>query len=142
MTLQHEGHHQAALKPYDQDSYSGEWTTESMGKVKDFNLMLTEGFKGELEALHIDELAQRLTLGPYLTSIAITQVFEAIYCVDGVITISIDAGLTEKLHTGDMLLISNLDPALQIQAHLTSEADKKSVVIRATIFASSAASVK
>jgi environmental stress-induced protein Ves len=140
MTLQHEGHHQTVLKPYEQDSYSGEWTTQSFGKVEDFNLMMTDGYKGELQALHIDESAQTVILGPYLSTDDINQVFEAIYCVEGAITFSIDGGIAEQLQSGDMLLLSNIDPKRQFQAHFTSEAEKQSVIIRATIFASSIAS--
>ena len=49
--LEHEGHHNATLKAFEQDSFSGEWTTTSFGKVTDFNLMLAKGYKGKLEAI-------------------------------------------------------------------------------------------
>jgi len=37
--LIHEGHHSTVLKPYEQDSFSGNWSTKSIGKVRDFNVM-------------------------------------------------------------------------------------------------------
>ena len=39
LKLEHKNQHSAILKPYEQDSFLGEWTTRSRGKVKDFNVM-------------------------------------------------------------------------------------------------------
>ena len=33
LLLKHEGHHNAVLKAFEQDRFSGEWTTTSFGKV-------------------------------------------------------------------------------------------------------------
>ncbi|OBZ16984.1 HutD family protein [Bacillus sp. FJAT-26390] len=137
MLLRHEGYHQAVLKPYEQDSYSGEWTTQSFGKVKDFNLMLTEGNKGELQALFIDEHPQSMLLGPYLTVEQLSPIFEAFYCVDGTIDFSVDGGTAEKLYAGDMLLLSGIDSRQQLRVQLSSVDKQKSSVIQATLFASS-----
>ena len=48
LELVHEGHYTKHLKPYDQDLFSGEWSTRSKGKVTDFNLMLKGGATGSL----------------------------------------------------------------------------------------------
>src|SRR3954468_10995977 len=48
LELTHEGRYTKHLKPYDQDTFSGEWSTRSKGKVTDFNLMLKDGAKGLL----------------------------------------------------------------------------------------------
>ena len=37
--LHHEGHHSSLLKQYEQDCFKGDWTTKSIGKVRDFNVM-------------------------------------------------------------------------------------------------------
>jgi environmental stress-induced protein Ves len=62
MILEHEGHHQILLKPFEQDSYSGEWTTQSKGKAKDFNLMMAESCEGELRAISIQKEIHRQQL--------------------------------------------------------------------------------
>ena len=54
LLLKHEGHHNAVLKAFEQDSFSGEWTTTSFGKVIDFNLMMAQGYKGKLEAISVN----------------------------------------------------------------------------------------
>lgn len=38
--LEHEGRYKKLLKPFEQDCFSGDWTTRSRGKVIDFNLMM------------------------------------------------------------------------------------------------------
>lgn len=48
LELIHEGRCTKHLKPYDQDTFSGEWNTCSKGKVTDFNLMLKGGATGSL----------------------------------------------------------------------------------------------
>lgn len=39
LKLEHEGFHSAELGPFEQDQFSGNWTTKSIGKVTDFNVM-------------------------------------------------------------------------------------------------------
>ncbi len=51
--LIHEGRYTKHLKPYEQDTFSGEWDTRSKGKVTDFNLMLKDGATGALIHHHI-----------------------------------------------------------------------------------------
>ena len=48
LELIHEGRYTKHLKPYDQDTFSGEWSTRSRGRVTDFNLMLKSGATGSL----------------------------------------------------------------------------------------------
>jgi environmental stress-induced protein Ves len=48
LELIHEGRYTKHLEPYEQDVFSGEWTTFSKGKVTDFNLMLKDGATGSL----------------------------------------------------------------------------------------------
>ena len=48
LLLEHEGHHNATLKALEQDSFSGDWTTTSFGKVTDFNLMLAQRLQREI----------------------------------------------------------------------------------------------
>lgn len=47
--LFYEGYGEKVLAPYEQDRFDGGWNTVSVGKATDFNLMLREGTKGEVE---------------------------------------------------------------------------------------------
>lgn len=53
LELIHEGRYTKHMKPYEQDTFSGEWDTHSKGKVTDFNLMLKDGATGALIHHHI-----------------------------------------------------------------------------------------
>ena len=39
LKLEHAGHHSCELQPFEQDKFSGDWSTKSWGKVTDFNVM-------------------------------------------------------------------------------------------------------
>ncbi len=53
LKLEHIGHHECTLEPFQQDSFSGSWETKSYGKVVDFNLMMNHQCDGELEPIVI-----------------------------------------------------------------------------------------
>lgn len=55
LELIHEGRYTKHLRPYEQDTFSGEWSTRSKGKVTDFNLMLKDGAAGSLTHHHIGQ---------------------------------------------------------------------------------------
>ncbi len=55
LELVHEGRYTKHLKPFDQDVFSGEWSTRSKGRVTDFNLMLKAGAEGSLTHHHLQQ---------------------------------------------------------------------------------------
>jgi len=55
LELIHEGRYTRHLKPFDQDTFSGEWSTRSKGRVTDFNLMLKAGATGSLTHHHLEK---------------------------------------------------------------------------------------
>jgi len=57
-TLEHANHYSVDLKPFDKDSFKGEWTTKSYGSVVDFNLMTTDGCIGKINCLVIESRKQ------------------------------------------------------------------------------------
>jgi uncharacterized protein len=59
LKIQHYGHHNIKLNPYDIDEFEGEWVTKGFGKVTDFNLMMSEGVKGELGYIKITPLQKK-----------------------------------------------------------------------------------
>lgn len=52
LALTHEGHHGSNLGVFEQDSFLGDWTTRSLGRVTDFNVM-TRGCESSLEVLSL-----------------------------------------------------------------------------------------
>lgn len=105
--LEHKGQHECTLRPFDQDRFNGGWTTESHGKVIDFNLMMDENCEGELEAMHIEK-GQSTEISFYNKKDFSNNV-QALYCASGEMNIKINEGEL-KLYRGDMILIeSNTD---------------------------------
>tara|TARA_B110000046_G_C12822374_1_gene325965 strand:- start:26 stop:199 length:174 start_codon:yes stop_codon:yes gene_type:complete len=49
MNLAHKNQHNSDLSRFDVDRFDGAWETTSMGKCVDFNLMLREGFRGDVQ---------------------------------------------------------------------------------------------
>ena len=93
LELIHEGRYSKHLKPYDGDTFSGEWSTRSKGKVTDFNLMLKGGTEGSLTH-------QAIVPGNAATFIADTD-FCFVYIAEGSV-ISSDGSVAKS---GDLVQI-------------------------------------
>jgi environmental stress-induced protein Ves len=104
LELIHEGRYTKHLKPYDQDTFSGEWSTRSKGKVTDFNLMLKNGATGSLTH-------QQLEAGSSVAFTAKTTWY-FLYFASGMATLS--NGNTAK--TGDLIRIGS-EVNIQAQEH-------------------------
>lgn len=117
MILEHEGHHKRLLKRFDQDSFSGDWTTKSYGKVVDFNLMMRKGCDGGLEAIHLGE--KEVKDIAFDNSKGFSECTQAIYCVDGEISIQVSGEDRNIVHKGDMIIIkaknNNMDLGFEMQ---------------------------
>lgn len=112
MHLEHENHHSISLNPFEQDSFSGEWTTHSYGKVTDFNLMMTGGCKGKLIAIELLKGKNIKIIDSHeLYANEFTLSTEGFYCVNDHVSITI-AEKEIVLQKGDLLLI-NLEKTSQ-----------------------------
>lgn len=136
LLLEHEGHHNAALKALEQDSFSGEWATTSFGKVTDFNLMLAQGYTGELEAISFNsgEFKDILLHSNVNDTEVFSQITEAFYIVQGYI--EIDTGLKKKigLSKGDLIIITRTGQEITSKFKINSSCKEESKMIKASIF--------
>lgn len=132
MVLQHEGHHNALLKPYEQDSFSGSWTTKSIGRAKDFNLMLSQGCTGELEAIFVEK-GFNIETAIHLPDTGLMYSADVFYCTAGDINITIDNNQSCDLYQGDLMLVHIMesDKCKKLGLKCTGKAD--AAVIRAKI---------
>ncbi|MGH4138147.1 HutD/Ves family protein [Clostridium sp.] len=134
--LEHEGHHKAALKALQQDTFSGDWTTTSFGKVTDFNLMLAQGYKGELEAISFNsgEHKDILLYSNANDAKAFSQITEAFYIVQGYI--EIDTGLKKKtgLSKGDLIMVTRTGKETTSEFKINSRCKEESKMVKASIF--------
>ncbi len=53
LRLIYNGSREVTLHRFGQNSFSGDWNTESIGRARDFNLMMKEGCTGSVEALEL-----------------------------------------------------------------------------------------
>lgn len=132
MRLIHEGHHTISLKRYEKDSFSGDWTTKSIGRVRDFNLMLNNGCKGELEAVVADKEI-KLDTKTFLSDNVFSITTQGFYCAEGDIDIFLGNEKKEKLSNGDMILICYPSAEQCPDIRLEPAGGKKAAVIRAGI---------
>lgn len=130
MRLEHEGHHTVLLKPFDQDSFNGDWTTKSFGKVRDFNLMMAAGCTGQLTPF---ELAAKVSTTVAVTSPNSAKVTSALYCVDGSLTVLTNDKDSYDLQAGDLLLISASDSTENLSLTLTNNGGSSAHIVKADI---------
>ena len=133
MRLEHAGHHTVTLAPFEQDSFSGDWTTTSFGKVRDFNVMLTGTCAGELTAIHTNAdrpLALETKPGD---PARFAKVSSAFYCVSGSITLTIDNKESYELLAGDFLLLTLPAAAEKIPVTLAGSSSAPAHIVRADI---------
>ncbi|NUU60122.1 HutD/Ves family protein [Paenibacillus agri] len=133
-TLEHLGMHRAALQPFEQDSFSGDWTTNCFGKGDDLNVMLAPGCKGELKAVMIVDYVDEI-LG-YNNDNRDTETYECVYVNDGDVKLSIDGQVLTHLNQGDLLIYKNQKVEHQVKfsyINLNRHISKEVNVIRITI---------
>ena len=110
LTLQHKGHHTVTLQPLQIDSFSGNWQTTSIGKARDFNLMLKK-CQGQLALL---PRRTRLEIEP-----ARRESFEGFYFTKpGNCLVQ---GTTYPVQAGDLLLLHLLAEEERIEVILQTE---------------------
>ena len=102
LKLEHEGHHTAELKPFDQDKFQGDWSTKSYGKVVDFNVMTKGGTSAQI---------QKIDLSPN-EKLALTSAFDLqfVYVKSGVVKIDdliIKSGNSFKINNSEYATLMN-----------------------------------
>lgn len=132
MTLIHEGHHTVLLKPFMKDSFNGGWTTRSLGCARDFNLMLSQACKGELEAIYVKK-ALSIDAAAIIPDIACTNVTQGFYCAVGSVELLINGVESYILNEGDLIMVNYSVGGQYINIGLEDIAGGDAVVIRAGI---------
>ena len=136
LMLKHEGHHNARLNAFDQDSFCGEWSTTSFGKVTDFNLMMAQDYKGKLEAISVKSGEFKdIVLHNNTNDVEeFSQVTEAFYLVKGDVKIAKTESEKISLNVGDLVLVNRVENEDIPEFKIYSNCDEESKIIRATIF--------
>lgn len=140
--LIHEGRREVELKPFEQDSFEGGWTTGSIGQCVDFNLMTAPECEGRVEALEVSsgqELRLKLFEGPETAQKTKTFSFESFYCLAPRLRVRIsgDADFEDELAQNDFLTIREGNPHKKLLLRFSADTEreeKRYVVVRTTIY--------
>lgn len=136
LLLEHENHHNSSLKVFEQDSFSGDWTTTSFGKVTDFNLMLTQGYTGTLDSIFLSsgEIKDIWLHSMGINDDKFLEITEAFYIVQG--NIEIDNGLVQKigLNKGELALVTRTGEEITTELKIHTKGLEEAKIIKATIF--------
>jgi environmental stress-induced protein Ves len=131
LLLEHEGHHKSLLKGFQQDSFNGDWVTNSYGKVTDFNLMMAEGCKGTIEPITINA-GKNLEL--ILENKEADQLTEVFYLAEGEIQVLTKENTGFILLQGDSICISAAFCEEDIYLKLINNSKEEVNLIRSTIY--------
>lgn len=105
MDLRHEGHYNLHLSPYQKDFFKGDWVTNSKGRVRDFNLMLANGYKGNIDSIRIlDEIIYLCEGNDFLKGKTY-----AFYCTEGQVEFCVDRHNFFTVKKGDILFIQEVE---------------------------------
>ncbi|MBU3217293.1 HutD family protein [Clostridium estertheticum] len=134
--LKHEGHYNAVLKSFEQDNFSGEWTTTSFGKVIDFNLMMAQDYNGKLESIFFNkgETKEIILYNNVNAALKFSQITEAFYVVKGDVKIVTGTKKTINLNKGDLVLVTTTEKENNSELKIYSSSQEESSIIRASIF--------
>lgn len=135
LILEHKGHHNAILKEFQQDSFSGDWTTKSFGRVTDFNLMMTEGYKGKLEEISVKALEFKdiLLCNNVNDSLRFSQITEAFYIVKGDVEMDMLTSGKINLDEGDLVLITRTEKEIDCELKIHSSSQQGCRIIKSLI---------
>ncbi|PID26411.1 MAG: hypothetical protein CR982_10510 [Candidatus Cloacimonadota bacterium] len=98
--LYHKDHHNKLLKRFDTDSFEGDWSTKSIGKCRDFNLMTRLNTRGDLSVLNLEK-GKSITISKSLNR------WDIFYIESGKIEVNIEDNIF-FLNRGDLLVIEDL----------------------------------
>ena len=114
LQLKHNEEDYITLKPFEQNSFSGEWETKSKGKVSDFNLMTNSSTNGTLESVFMKKSEK------YEISLSTDMAF--MYVAKGQIKFE-----NESLQESDSLIFSELLGVNKIC--LLSESEEATIIV-------------
>ncbi len=130
ITLEHQGHHRVQLKAFEQDRFCGGWTTNSLGKASDFNLMMSEHCRGKLNVVAVKkqadiDITDSVGAGDQRTA--------AFYCVNGRVQVAADQQNAAELQAGDVLFIHSKMPDQKVILQISNLEERETQVIHADI---------
>lgn len=131
LLLEHKDHHKKILRPFQQDTFKGDWETKSYGEVTDYNLMTSGDCSEQVEGLILDSFEEK-NIENYKKSNELSNITIAVYNVEGDIAIVINDKKEVKTTTGDIAIITARSTEIP-NITIKNENYKKSKIINSYI---------
>lgn len=133
-TLEHEGKYKVELGPFEQDSFMGDWTTKSVGKVTDFNLMMAKDCDGKIDVVTIKG-KENVTLFLDEYDKKFDKITDIFYIISGDIILNTDNKKVQLNQKDSFYITRSLnDKGKAYRINLSNENDKDIKIIKTTIF--------
>lgn len=129
MELIHKDKYNKKLMPFEQDSFMGDWNTESYGQARDFNLMTRLNCTGELEHIKISPHSEFFF---ELKAIDGKTSIEVLYNFDKGTNISID-GQELRLEKEELLIINLYEESSDGVIKIKNDNDFEANVVRTAV---------
>lgn len=105
--LFHKNHYDILMNPYEEiDVFDGGWESWAIGKVTDFNLMLSKGAHGKMAVVQKDG---DYAVGGICETCNKQYNRTAFYCGKGKADISFSTGESVSISSGDLLLLEDIN---------------------------------
>lgn len=111
--LSFEGTRVSRLSQWEQDQFDGGETTISFGKVEDYNLMVSKGNLGMMEAIQLQKERCNVTIPKEFSDPAFDGLTLGLYCAQGYLLVASEEGV-KRVNQGDQLImeLNSCDPPL------------------------------
>lgn len=112
----HKGRYDILMNPYKEiDVFDGGWESSGIGKIVDFNMMLSEGCLGEMAV--VDE-SGKYTVGESFDSGRRYYNTAAFFCGEGSASFVFPKGDEVRLNKRDLLLLEDLESGIDMDIDL------------------------
>ncbi len=131
LILEHQGKYITELNEFDIDSFSGNWTTKSYGKVTDFNLMMSKECTGDLEYIRVksDSFKEIKLINKQQIY---NNIADVLYCISGEITVKLDSEI--DIYKGDLFVLTRERDDDVKNLNIFNKSKDLTKIIRSTIY--------
>lgn len=95
LSLIHKDQHSAVLNQFESDYFSGAWETSSYGSVVDYNLMMNQNCKGDIEYIRVENSNKQINVSNRINELENKEderprsYTHTIYCYSGMVSIKL-----------------------------------------------------
>ncbi|URZ08243.1 HutD family protein [Clostridium felsineum] len=128
--LEHSGKYKIVLKPFDKDSFMGDFETKSYGKASDFNLMTSSACSGDINLISVEPFSKIK-----VENKSLGKVMESFYFLNGEAEVKFQ-DKEFKLDEKDLFYINYEKNDAKIEVFIINRSNEEVKVIRTIVLMS------